>query len=184
MYLTLTAEWFNRICQHLRKWKSFFWRGVRVLGGSLRMESSMISCPDVNNWRRARLTSQTSISPPPPSATHSNTVTTLHSWVFMWKDETNVYRVVTNTRAVTKETVGYFSGWPCDCFSPPVPPCRSAWSLSAFFLRLISDSPADTLQSRKWEAREKWQLQGDSYGYTERHVQASFTGSSGACVLL
>lgn len=82
MYLTLTAEWFNRICQHLRKWKSFFWRGVRVLGGSLWMESSMISCPDVNNWHRARLTSQTSKSPPPPPARHRHTETTLRSWQF------------------------------------------------------------------------------------------------------
>lgn len=105
MYFTLTAEWFNRICQHLRKWKSFFWRGVRVRGGSLWMESSMISCPDVNNWRRARLTRQNSKSPPPTSHTqqHRNHIMLLP----FYKCSCEMMRrhVVTNNRDVASDSL-------------------------------------------------------------------------------
>lgn len=142
--------------------KKLFLEGCKSSGGgSLWMESNMISCPDVNNWHRVRLTSQTSKSPPPP-ATHSNRATTLRTWQF-----TSVYvkrwdKCLSCSRKHQScnewHTVGYFSGWPCDCSSPPVLPCRSAWSVSAFFPRLISDSPADTLQSRKWEAQLRWEM--------------------------
>lgn len=53
----------NRMCQ-LSGSKCAFSGGAKEFwGSSLWMENSMTSCPDVNNWRRARLLSQTSKSP-------------------------------------------------------------------------------------------------------------------------
>lgn len=51
------------VCQLSGSKNAFFGGAKEFWGSSLRMENSMTSCPDVNNWRRARLSSQTSKSP-------------------------------------------------------------------------------------------------------------------------